>query len=339
MSPFRILSLDGGGIRGWLTASLLQRLQNDLKQQGYPDFLEKVDLFAGTSTGGLLALGLAKGLSLQDCRDLYEKHGPIIFKRPRFGVLSQILRAKYKNDYLGTTLREYFGDDTLGDLAEKRGKRVLVCTFDLDNGPNNRQGVRMWKAKFYHNFDPADSDYKEKMVDVALRTSAAPTYFPIYDGHVDGGVVANNPSTCALAQALDPQTGKQTLNDIALLSLGTGLNPKIVEQQNASWGLAQWAWFRVTTFLGASPSGGRALITDLLVEGTGDVAHYQCRQILTPRFHRLNPQLDQPLDLDAIDKFDVLRTAGEKALLEDAKTQEPTVAWMKAHFFGSQAAA
>ena len=69
MSPYRILSLDGGGIRGWLTATLLQRLQDDLKGQGYPDFLDEVQLFAGTSTGGLLALGLAKGLSLQQCRE------------------------------------------------------------------------------------------------------------------------------------------------------------------------------------------------------------------------------------------------------------------------------
>ena len=238
--PFRILSLDGGGIRGVLTARLLERLQ-----EGKPDFLDKVDLFAGTSTGGLLALGLAYGLKPEDCRKLYEQYGQEIFKRSPLGILSDIFNAKYKNDRLAARLQEQFGDRaTLGDLANQ-GKYVLISSFDLDNGPDNRQGIRMWKPKFFHNLDAADLDFKEKVVAVALRTSAAPTYFPIYDGYVDGGVVANNPSMCALAQALDPKTGRQELTDIVLLSVGTGLNPKIVEEMNAGWGLSHWAWFKI----------------------------------------------------------------------------------------------
>jgi patatin-like phospholipase/acyl hydrolase len=210
----------------------------------------------------------------------------------------------------------------------------LISSFDLDNGPDNRQGVRMWKPKFFHNLDPTDSDYAERLVDVALRTSAAPAYFPVHGGYIDGGVAANNPSTCALAQALDPHTGKQKLEDIVILSLGAGLSPRIVEAQDASWGLLEWGWFRFRMILGATMPGaaGRALITDLLVEGTADVAHYQCRQILKERFHRLNPALPIPIDLDNVSQLGRLMDIAQGAKLVDAKTGASTVDFLKEYF-------
>lgn len=323
---YRILSLDGGGIRGALTATLLDRLQ-----EAVPSFLGRVNMFAGTSTGGLLALGLARGLAPRECRALYENYGSEIFQRSPVGALADVFRAKYRNDRLAARLREQFGDLTLGDLAVK-GKHVLISSFDLDNGPDNRQGVRTWKAKFYHNLDASDPDCTERMADVALRTSAAPTYFPIYDGHVDGGVVANNPSMCALAQAL--AAGKD-LSEVALLSVGTGLNPRIVEAQNAPWGWLRWARFPVRrvadvpTMLGQS---GYGLIVDLLVEGTVDVAHYQCRQILKAHFHRLNPTLPEPIDLDRVDQLGPLAEIGQAASLSDVKTGAPTIDFLKNYF-------
>jgi len=320
---YRILSLDGGGIRGVLTATLLDRLE-----AAVPGFLDKVNMFAGTSTGGLLALGLARGLTPRECRALYENYGSEIFLRSRFGALVDVFRAKYRNDRLAARLREQFGDLTLGDLAVK-GKHVLISSFDLDNGPDNRQGVRMWKPKFFHNLDPSDSDYTERMVDVALRTSAAPAYFPVYDGHIDGGVAANNPSTCALAQAL--AAGKD-LNEIVLISVGTGLNPRIVEAQNAQWGWLRWARFPVRRVVGELSRSGHDLIIDLLIEGTVDVAHYQCRQLLKTRFHRLNPTLPEPIDLDRVDQINHLRELAEAASLSDVKTGAPTIDFLKNYF-------
>ncbi len=323
---YRILSLDGGGIRGALTATLLDRLQ-----EAVPGFLGRVNMFAGTSTGGLLALGLARGLAPAECRALYENYGSEIFQRSPASALIDIFRAKYRNNRLAARLREQFGDLTLGDLAVK-GKHVLISSFDLDNGPDNRQGVRMWKAKFYHNLDASDPDYTERLANVALRTSAAPTYFPIYDGHVDGGVVANNPSMCALAQAL--AAGKD-LSEVALLSVGTGLNPRFVEAQNAPWGWLRWARFPVRRWAGApTPLGksGVGLIVDLLVEGTVDVAHYQCRQILKARFHRLNPTLPEPIDLDRVDQLSQLAGIAHAASLSDVKTGAPTIDFLKNYF-------
>ena len=323
---YRILSLDGGGIRGALTATLLDRLQ-----EAVPGFLNRVNMFAGTSTGGLLALGLARGLTPRECRALYENHGSEIFQRSPVSALADIFRAKYRNDRLAARLREQFGDLTLGDLAVK-GKHVLISSFDLDNGPDNRQGVRMWKAKFYHNLDPSDPDCTERMVDVALRTSAAPAYFPVYDGHIDGGVAANNPSMCALAQAL---AADKQLGEVALLSVGTGLNPRIVEAQSADWGWLRWARFPVRR-LASAPSmpgqPGHDLIIDLLIEGTVDVAHYQCRQILKVRFHRLSPTLPEPIDLDRVDQLGRLAEIARAASLSDVKTGAPTIDFLKNYF-------
>jgi patatin-like phospholipase/acyl hydrolase len=148
---------------------------------------------------------------------------------------------------------------------------------------------------------------------VALRTSAAPTFFPVYQGYVDGGVVANNPSMCAVAQALHPVIGRQKLDDIVLISLGTGSNPKRLEAVDSAWGLLPWA---------------QRGIVELLIEGTVDVANYQCRQILSDRYHRLNPVLSEheSISLDRVDLVPrMIEIAGQHPL-------DATIAWIKSHF-------
>ena len=108
---------------------------------------------------------------------------------------------------------------------------VVIPAFDLDSGVVTGEGVRSWKAKFFQNFESDPGDRDELVVDVAMRTSAAPTFFPMYQGYVDGGVVANNPSMCALAQALDPRAAAaRQVADVTLLSVGTGLNPHYVQR-------------------------------------------------------------------------------------------------------------
>jgi patatin-like phospholipase/acyl hydrolase len=315
---YRILSLDGGGIRGVLTAVLLKRLD-----QIQPGFLEKVDLFAGTSTGGILALALAAGFAPEECKELYVKFGPEIFANPIPDWIDggSLFGAKYENDNLARAVRRYFGDRTLRDLLPRH---VLISSFDLDNQENsnrNPEQFRTWKAKFFHNYanEERGADLNEALVDVALRTSAAPTYFPIYDGYVDGGVVANNPSMCAVAQALDSgqhlngQGGWTpiTLDDIVVLSLGTGRNQQFVpREEGANIGLLQWA---------------RHLV-GILVDGTADVAHYQCGQLLRERYCRLNPTLREEIDLDSHKKTERLIEIAADADISDA------VAWMKKYF-------
>jgi uncharacterized protein len=143
-----------------------------------------------------------------------------------------------------------------------------------------------------------------------VRTSAAPTYFPIYQGYIDGGVVANNPSTCALAQALHPLTGEQRLEDIVLLSLGTGFNPHFLLAEDQSAGLLQWA----------------PHLVNLMLEGGAGLADYQCRQILDRRYLRVNPLLPEPIAMDAVDRISALKRIARQFDLSFAYT------WIEKYF-------
>jgi hypothetical protein len=143
-----------------------------------------------------------------------------------------------------------------------------------------------------------------------LYTSAAPTFFPVYQGYIDGGVVSNNPSLCALAQALEPHTGKQKLRDIRLLSAGTGFNPKYLTADNDDWGLVQWAPHLVS----------------LMLEGSVGLADYQCRQLLGTRYLRVNPVLPVSIGLDGVDQIPLMKTLATQIDLSDAVT------WLKKNF-------
>jgi patatin-like phospholipase/acyl hydrolase len=300
---YHILSLDGGGIRGLLMCGLLERLEAEV-----PGFLDSVDLIAGTSTGGILALGLAAGLTPARIGDIYRDRGAEIFPADlgdALGDVDRLLVADYAAEPLHRVLLETFGDATLGDL----GKHMLVPTFDLDSGTTHGGGPRSWKAKFFQNFEGDPGDRGELVADVAMRTSAAPTFFPSYQGYVDGGVVAGNPAMCALAQALDERAANQTVSRVALLSMGTGLNPHFVEGDH-DWGLVQWAPDLVGIMLG----------------GAAGLADFQCRQILARRYHRLDPVLPEEIGLDAVDRIAQLEELAATANIAGAVT------WARTYF-------
>jgi len=272
MPNFRILSCDGGGIRGVLTAVLLNRLLG-----AYPALLQDrpgtITLFAGTSTGGILALGLAAGLTPAQIRDLYVVNGKLIFDSSwthNVVELGGISGSKYDNVNLKQILQETFGAQKLKDLHS----RVLIASFNLDNQADTT--VRTWNPKFFHNFAGPDSDGEFLAVDVAMSTSAAPTYFPSYGVYVDGGVIANNPSMAAIAQALDGrnQAGERaTLGEIKLLSVGTGASLQFISGQDHDWGDAQWI----------KP------ILNVMMDGSVGVADFECRQLLGDRYCRVEP--------------------------------------------------
>src|SRR5690349_13432625 len=129
MAQHRVISIDGGGIRGLVTTILLQRL---VATPGLERILSNVQLLAGTSTGALLALGIAHGLPLQRIRDVYEKAGPRIFDDSWLDNvldLGKLRGADYGTAPLRRELNNLFGDITLGKLK----KKVLIASFDLDN--------------------------------------------------------------------------------------------------------------------------------------------------------------------------------------------------------------
>lgn len=293
---YRILSLDGGGIRGVLSIHLIKRLE-----EAFPEFLGNVDLVAGTSTGGIIALAIAAGKSLDEALSLYIEKGPQVFEDSPLDDLKDMgnaFGAQYSNEGLKKALTVEFGDITLGDLK----KKVVIVSFDLDNSAFEASVTRRWKPKIFQNYPGSGSDASEKVVDVALRTSAAPTFFPVYQGYIDGGVVANNPSMCALAQAMDDGTGNQSLSKIALLSVGTGGFPRFLTTEDADWGWTQWA---------------RPLL-DIMLEGSLEVADYQCRNILGRRYHRIAPRLNEPVSLDSLDSVPELVKVGKGYRLDEA---------------------
>lgn len=303
MAKCRILSLDGGGLRGLITARMLQRLSDDPKIKGW---LNDVDLFAGTSTGGILALGLAAGKTPQDICDLYINAGPRIFDDSIWDDIRDIgktIGADYSNKVLKKELRNIFGSMKLGDLKRK----VVIPTFDLDNEATD-DTQRTWKPKIFHNYPGSDSDAKSLAADVALYTSAAPTYFPVADGYIDGGVFANNPSLVAIAQAISQSNApseRAQINEIVLLSVGTGVSLSYIKGNNLDWGYAQWI----------KP------LLNILADGVAGISDYQARQILGERYQRLQVVFapDESIRLDAVRKIPRMNEIGSTCDISSAR--------------------
>ena len=306
MPNYRVLSIDGGGIRGLFSTVLLQRLA---ATPGLEKLLGAIDLIAGTSSGGLLALGIAHRIDLAVIRNLFIQAGPKIFDDSWLDDLVDLGKLKgadYDIQPLRRELRKLFGNTTLGQLK----KRVLVTAFDLDNEFRNR---RTWKPKLFHNFPGNNNDRNEPVYKVGLYTCAAPTYFPSVDGYIDGGVYAVNPSMCALAQTQDRRyQPTPLLDEVVLFSLGTGTSLQYIKGRTLDWGYAQWA---------------RPLVS-LMMDGTAGIADYQCYQILDAHYHRLAPVFPTgtTVPLDAVDKIPYLIDFAESLALDK------TIAWLKQHW-------
>lgn len=276
MGTFRILSFDGGGLKGLISLGFLERISAELGGDGW---IGKADMLAGTSTGGLIALSLADGKSVADVKSFYENDGPRIFNRRTwtyFTSLMKMLHIGYENKALSEALDRMFAGKTLDQLE----KKVLISSFDLSERVGKR---RCWAPKIFNNFEGPGQD-KHPVRDVALYTSAAPTYLPGVDGFIDGGVCANNPSMCALAQVLNPEMdAPQKLSDVRLISIGTGVNPESVRKKRIRWGVLGW----------------NVKILSVIMDGSVGIADYQCRQLLSDkRYLRLQMDLKDSIAMD-----------------------------------------
>ncbi|MDJ1480878.1 CBASS cGAMP-activated phospholipase [Cytophagaceae bacterium YF14B1] len=197
--PFKILSLDGGGIKGLYTALILQHLE---EAYGNP-IADYFDLITGTSTGGLMALALTSKVPAAEIVNFYKADGPKIFHRQSLvkrvsGKIKQILhKGKYDNTVLKTAIENVLGTD-----RKMKDAHNLLCipAFNIGCG-----GPIVFK--YPHKEGNYHRDGNIKMVDVALATSAAPTYFPIHTIDqmqcIDGGVWLNNPVLAGICEAID----------------------------------------------------------------------------------------------------------------------------------------
>jgi patatin-like phospholipase/acyl hydrolase len=265
----RVLSIDGGGIRGLIPALVLTEIEKRSGKQIY----ELFDLIAGTSTGGILACALCAPAPLpaEQLVALYEDEGPTIFDRSiwqRIRSAEGLLDEKYDAGALDRALERFLSDKR---LAETRPD-LLVPAYNMgDPGPY-----------FFKSRKARDEGEDFPLSQVARATAAAPTYFEPYElsgeALVDGGVFAANPAMCAFAEVMRFQPSA----DVFLLSLGTGQRTrKRSFDQIHDWGLIEWA----------KP------ILDVVFDGVSDAVDYQLQHALDAgHYWRLQVELDLASD-------------------------------------------
>ena len=301
----KILSIDGGGIRGIIPATILADIE---RRTGKP-IAELFDLIAGTSSGGIIALGLTKPksgdqpqYSAQDIVGLFEEDGPKIFYQSlwrKINNLGSLLDEKYPSANIERVLSRYFDSKYLAEAVTP----LLISSYEIER----RNPLFFKSAK-------AAKDKKRNflMKDVARATSAAPTYFEPekiptedlseYYALIDGGVIANNPAMCAFVEA---KTMWPDEKDFLLVSLGTGdATEPIYYQQAIDWGMANWA----------------RPILGVVFDGVNDTVDYQLQQLLppdeeSPRYYRFQVRLDKASD--ALDNVQPLNIRALKLYAEN----------------------
>jgi len=313
----KILSLDGGGIKGVFPAAILATLEDTL---GAP-VARHFDLIVGTSTGGILALGLGLGWPARDMLRFYEELGPGVFARPR--RLGRRLRmAKYDQVPLREALRRQLADRRLGDSMT----RLVIPSFNMETGE-----VYLYKTAHHPRFE---RDYKESAVDVALATAAAPTYFPAHISAaglplVDGGTWANNPVGLAVVEALGVLAWPT--EELAVLSIGCTTHP--FDARRGGWqegGYAFWLPKIVDLFMTAQASSSLGTAQVLIghervvrinpivprgrftLDAVADIPHL--RGLGAAEARKALPQL-RPLFFDTlVDPFEPYHVLGESRL-------------------------
>jgi len=327
-SKYKILAIDGGGIRGIIPALILAEIEKRTQKPIFSLF----DLIAGTSTGGILALGLTKPrLDLAEERDngpaaqysaeelvkIFVEYGAEIFYEPLFekiiGPIEDIfIQPKYASDGREEIFRQYFGDT----LLEKNLKEVLVTSYDIE---------QRIPVLFTNNLAKQQTESRKlrklctgfTLTDVALATSATPTYFAphrIPTTHntngfytlVDGALVANNPTSLAIMEAqISRQENQQVLNteDILVVSLGTGsVTNAYPYNEVKNWGLLQWG----RPLLNIVFDGGSEVVAgelERLFESNskGTKNYYRFQTFLTGELEALdNVKLENVRELQAI---------------------------------------
>jgi patatin-like phospholipase/acyl hydrolase len=239
----RILSIDGGGIKGIMPAAFLATVEETV---GRP-IIDYFDLIAGTSTGGIIALGLGLGMPAADIVRFYEELGPTVFGGSRlWRFLRRTGVSAYTSAPLRAALEANFGDRRLGESRS----RLVIPSVNLETGE-----VYIYKTAHHPRFD---RDFRERAVDVALATAAAPTYFPTHRSAagvplIDGGMWANNPTGLAVVEATGVLEWDRT--SLQILSLGcteTPVDARAGTKRGLGW--VYWGWKSVEVFMAAQSS-------------------------------------------------------------------------------------
>jgi patatin-like phospholipase/acyl hydrolase len=279
----RILSIDGGGIKGVFPASFLATTEEVIGGS----IADYFDLIVGTSTGGIIALGLGLGFTAKQMLGFYEQEGGKIFGGSRkLRWLRQFRKPKYDPQPLRTALDATFGDRLLGESQ----RRLVIPSLNIATGE-----VHLWKTCHHPRLQ---LDYRCKVVEVALSTSAAPTYFPTFQGDtgiplVDGGVWANNPIAVAVVEAIGILGWDRS--EIQVLSLGCTSTPLDVDF-SAAKGKLGWAPKIADVFMTAQASSALGMAQHLLTDRA---------QIV-----RISPVVGPRYELDKVSEIPSLKGLG-----------------------------
>jgi uncharacterized protein len=277
----KVLSIDGGGIRGIIPAIILGALQKCVGKEPWETF----DLIAGTSTGGIITVGIGtacnngKPYSPQQLVDLYVENGAAIFRKSVIEVGKELLLPKYSPAGLEPVLLKFFGETEFKAALTP----LLVSSYDLQT-----QLPFFFKS---HKI-ASDASYNWPVRQVARATSAAPTYFPpchLVRGNqdyalVDGGVFVNNPSMAAYVEVrrLYPE-----VQNVVVVSVGTGDRQDAITFAAAKdWGLIGWA----------------KQIVPVLMDSVSEAVDYELKNLPECSYHRLQ---DEELPPDAVEMDNV----------------------------------
>ncbi len=323
----RILSIDGGGIRGIIPGQILVYLEKKLQKldkNPRGKIADYFDLLAGTSTGGILVCtylcpeeenSAVPRFSAEDAVELYMERGDDIFDislKQRILSGGGLLDEKYSALELEDALNDYFKNLKLSQLI----KPCLVTSYD----------IRRRRAHFLTQHDAKKKQSHDFFVkDVARATSAAPTYFEVARIKsmsnitfplIDGGVFANNPTLCGYSEArnlnFDKSRSKPTAKDMVILSWGTGNMDTPYYYKNAKdWGLIQWV---------------KPLI-DIMMSGVAETVDYHLKQIFNAverpdQYLRIDPDLgdaSREMDDASIENLNALKEAGTECALSHDK--------------------
>jgi patatin-like phospholipase/acyl hydrolase len=231
--PFKILSLDGGGIKGIYTVEILR--QCELALCGGAPLASFFDMIAGTSTGAIIALGLARHFPIDDIHAFYEDDGRRIFPpgpRQNWRKFLHFLSPKLAHEELEAALKSRFEDVLLGEAHA----RIVIPAFMMP-----KTEIAVFKTDHHSDFR---NDHLTPMWKVARSTSAAPTYLKGLEHaesgriFIDGGVWANNPIMVALVDALTAY--ELSFDQIDILSIGTGNPPFELKKKAVYGGLIDW---------------------------------------------------------------------------------------------------
>ncbi len=295
-NDFKILSIDGGGIRGIFPAHILQCVQERLGINVYEYF----DMIAGTSTGSIIAAGIACQKQPSDVVSLYRKHGAEIFGQKTKSwwpsMVKQGVHSKYENNNLKTVLHNEFGDIKLGDIE----KPLLIPATDIGHG-----GVHVFKSSYSNSFT---RDKNVAVKRAVLASCSAPAFFDPakVDNYLlaDGGVWANNP---ALAAVIDAQYRLDVdMKDIRILSIGTGQSKTAYgTNDNKDWGLLTgWKNLEFISFL-----------LSLQAQST---QNYLQLMLGKDQLIRLDYESDNPLPMDDASVLDDLISRADRTFTHES---------------------